>query len=117
MIGKKVKYNGEIYEIEVLSKDFINQIYKYKLKGLDDILFFKDFEVIEEKIEDVIEEINEIIDDNTEKLVDNTEKLDDNIVNSDSDYYSMTLFLLLKRLIKTLKKKLKIKRNNIYDNN
>lgn len=68
MIGKKVKYNNNILEIEAITKDFVNQIYKYKLKNLNELLFSEDFE---EKVEDIVEEINDIIIKNEIKDIEN----------------------------------------------
>jgi 6-pyruvoyl-tetrahydropterin synthase len=79
MIGKKVKYNNEIYEIDVIQKNFISKTYKYKLKGLDYLLNFEDFKII---IDDIINEIDDLILNNIDQKLDTASEISETITDA-----------------------------------
>lgn len=103
MEGTKVIYFDQETEIEAVQKDFINQIYRYKLKGVRDLVNYSDFFI---KTDEIIEEIKEIIELNEGKFSDN-----DNNINLDSDNNDNNIVETIKEIDKIIKKETKPKKS------
>lgn len=73
MEGTKVIYFDIETEIEAVQKDFINQTYLYKLKGVIDLVEYQNFMIITDEL---INEVNHLLNNANDENNKNDDKLD-----------------------------------------